>query len=104
MQNPVEQTRADRFAGMRRYNCAPSVSMTQEMVGAPDPNRLEARFGKRSNQRLSRQSWQPAHAATVIRCTPMKVDVPAGGPSTSRYKLTASRIRSITVSSDFAWV
>jgi hypothetical protein len=100
----MEQARTDRLASVDRYNCASPFLMTQEMVAAFDTQNAEAGLLERADEIGSGDPRNPAHAAMVTRWMPMNSDSCSGAPSTSRHSSIASRIRSVTSSSERACV
>ena len=104
LENFVEQPRPDDFTGMNRNNGSSSVGMPEKMMAAFDAQNDETRVAQRRQHFTSAKSGQTRHNQTAMRWTPMNSLDVTDSLSTSRHNWMASRMRSISLSSDRACV
>jgi len=69
-------------------------------MAAFDPNNAETCLGKSCDEFGAGETWSEAHAAIVTRWSPTNSNFCSGASSTSRHKAMASRLRSVTSSSE----
>ena len=103
-ENLVEQTGADGLTCVHGNDRAPSVLMAQEVMAAFDALNAKTGLGEGGDKFRTGDTRSAAHAAMVTRWMPTNSNCCSGAPSTSRHSAMASRMRSVTSSSDRAWV
>src|SRR5579883_611303 len=105
--NPEGSCEGGRDRWLRRNALAQRCSARQvaeEVMAAFDAQKAEPGLGECSNEYGAGDTGRPAHAAIVTRWMPTNSNSCSGTPSTSRDSAMASRIRSVTTSSERACV
>ena len=100
----VKETGTDGLAGVCGHDRATPVLVAQEYVAAFDAQNAKTGLRERSDEFGARDTRRPAHAAIVTRWIPTNSNSCSGTPSTSRHSPIASRMRSVTSSSERACV
>lgn len=91
-------------AGRNRHDRSATIGMLQEMVAAPDAQDDETGAAQSRNHLTPAESSQAWHLQMASRCTPTNSVVDPPPLSTSRHNSMASRIRSMSLSSERACV
>ena len=98
----AQEPGSDVFTGMDRYDGPSTIRVVHEVMAALDAQDHEAELLEDGDQLLAGDGWKLSQTET--RWTPTKLSCSSGTSSASRQREIASRMRSMSWSSDFAWV
>lgn len=103
-ENLGEQAGADRFADVDGDGGHAAVGVTQAVVAALRADDVEAGTAEGVDQLLAGDATPSRRQATRTCWTAMNSRRAAGLGSSRRHRTMASRMRSVSLSRDFAWV